>query len=182
METNHMRRLLLALTVAAASVALAQPASAQLPIKYGVQGALMTGLEDLEDAGISGIPDLNSTFGLGARVALQPPLLPIGVVAQGVYYFPDGDFSYLTYSLAAQLRLPLPMISPYAIGGWQWRRTSPDSGDSNTENGAMVGLGIQLDLGVSLFLEGTLEFNEDLTADPDFDNDPIVIKGGILLG
>jgi hypothetical protein len=170
-----MRRLLLTLTVAVASVALAQPASAQLPLKYGVQGALMTGIDDATS--------LDGTFGLGARVALQPPLLPIGVVGQGVYYFPDNG-SYLTYSLAAQLRLPLPMLSPYAIGGWQWRRTDPDvSGvDPNTENGPMVGIGVQLDLGVSLFLEGTMEFNDLPEGVPDYDNDPIVIKGGILLG
>ena len=173
-----MRRLLLILTMAVAGVALAQPASAQLPLKFGVQGAVMTGLEDL--SGTPGATDLNGTFGLGARVALQPPLLPIGVIAQGVYYFPEGDGSYQTYSLAGQLRLSLPMLSPYAIGGWQWRRTS--NGTSNTENGAMVGLGVQLDLGLSLFLEGTFEFNDEVSGAPDFDNNPIVIKGGVMLG
>jgi len=173
-----MRRLLLTLTMAVASVALAQPADAQLPLKYGVQGAVMTGLEDL--SGTPGAVDLNGTFGLGARVALQPPILPIGVVGQGVYYFPEGDGSYLTYSLAAQLRLPLPMVSPYAIGGWQWRRSG--NGTTTTENGPMVGVGVQLNLGVSLFLEGTFEFNDEITAAPDFDNNPIVIKGGVLLG
>lgn len=172
-----MRRLLLSLTVVAASVALAQPASAQLPIKYGIQGAVQTAVDEATA--------LDGTFGLGARVALQPPVLPIGVVGQGVYYFPDcDDCSYLTYSLAAQLRIPLPMLSPYAIGGWQFRRTSAGD-DSNTESGPMVGIGVQLNLGVSLFLEGTMEFNETpegLPSGTDFDNDPIVIKGGILLG
>jgi hypothetical protein len=140
-----------------------------------VQAAVQTSLDS---------PSLDGSFGLGARVALQPPVLPIGVVGQGVYYFPDcgsSDCSYFTYSLAAQLRLPLPMLSPYAIGGWQWRRSSTD-GNSNTENGAMIGIGAQLDLGISLFLEGTMEFNDLPEGSPDFDNDPIVIKGGILLG
>jgi hypothetical protein len=173
MEKNTMRRLLLALTVAVASVALAQPAAAQLPLKYGVQGALMTGLDQASS--------LDGTFGLGARVALQPPVLPVGIVAQGVYYFPEGDGSYITYSGAAQLRLPLPMVSPYAIGGWQWRRSS-GGGSSNTESGPMVGVGVQLNLGLSLFLEGTFEFNDEITGAPDFDNNPIVIKGGVLLG
>lgn len=172
-----MRRLLLTITVAVASVALAQPASAQLPLKYGVQAAVQTGLDE-----VAGGPDLNGSFGLGARVALQPPLLPVGVVGQGVYYFPDcggADCSYFTYSLAAQLRLPLPMVSPYAIGGWQWRRSSV-AGDATTDNGAMVGAGVQLNLGVSLFLEGMFEFNDEVS--PDVDNNPFVIKGGILLG
>ena len=75
------------------------------------------------------------------------------------------------------------MVSPYAIGGWQWRRTDPGEGfDASTENGALIGVGVQLDLGVSLFLEGTYEFNDEVPDAPDFDNDPIVIKGGILLG
>ena len=138
----------------------------------------MTGLDDVTLG-----TDLNGTFGIGPRVALQPPLLPIGVVGQGVYYFPDcggGDCSYLTYSLAAQLRLPMPIVNPYAIGGWQWRRSG--NGETHTESGAMLGVGVQLNLGVSIFLEGTFEFNDEIPEAPDFDNDPIVIKGGILLG
>jgi len=174
-----MRRLLLTLTVAVASVALAQPASAQIPLKFGIQGAVQTAIDDLPTGAPAGIPDLNGTFGLGARVALQPPVLPIGVVGQGVYYFPDAG-SYMTYSLAAQLRLPLPLVSPYAIAGWQWRRTTPDGGDASTENGFMAGAGVQLNLGLALFLEGTFEMGNP--EQPDFDNSPIVIKGGILLG
>jgi hypothetical protein len=166
-----MRRLLLTLSVAAALVAVAQPAEAQL--KYGLQGALMTALEEASS--------LNGTIGIGPRVALQPPLLPIGVVGQGVYYFPEGDGSYMTYSLAAQLRLPLPMVNPYAIGGWQWRRSSAND-VSETVNGAMIGVGVQLNLAVSVFLEGSFEFNDEVTGFPDLDNNPIVIKGGVLLG
>ena len=172
-----MRRVLLSFSMALALVALAQPAHAQL--KYGPQGAIMTGLEDVSS--IPGATDLNGTFGLGARVGFAPPLFPVGVIGQGVYYFPEGDGSYSTYSLAAQLRLPLPMISPYAIGGWQWRRSS-GGGESNTEAGPMIGLGVELSLGVSLFLEGSMEFNDEIQAAPDFDVNPIVIKGGVLLG
>ena len=177
-----MRRLLLTLSMAVAFVALAQRADAQ--IKFGAQGAVLTGLEDL--SATPGAIDLNSTFGLGARAALQPPLLPIGLVAQGVYYFPDGDGSYSTYSLAAQLRLPTPLVSPYAIGGWQWRRSSSDSGtgtsSSSTETGPMVGVGVQVNVALALFLEVTFEFNDEITALPDFDNNPIVIKGGLMFG
>jgi hypothetical protein len=173
-----MRRLLLTLTMAVASVALARPAEAQLPLKYGVQAGYLTGLSDIA----TGVPNtLDGTFGLGARVALQPPILPIGLVAQGLYYFPEGDGSLTTYSLAAQVRLPLPVVSPYAIGGWQFRRAS-QGGDSNTESGPMIGAGVQLNLGVSLFLEGTMEFNDEITGFPDVDTNPLVIKGGIMLG
>ena len=173
-----MRRMLLTLSTVFALVALAAPLDAQLPVKIGVQGAVVTSLED-----VSADPtalDLNSTFGAGVRAALQPPLFPVGVVAQGVYYFPDlTDSSFLTYSLAAQLRLSTPLISPYAIGGWQWRRASV-AGVSNTENGLMVGVGAQLSFG--LFAEATMEFNEEVTGLPDFDTDPIVIKVGIIFG
>jgi hypothetical protein len=168
-----MRRLLQILSVAAAFSALAQPAEAQL--RYGLQGAVITGVEEVSGG------DYNGTFGIGPRLAFQPPLLPIGVVGQGVYYFPEGDESYMTYSLAAQLRLPLPVFNPYAIGGWQWRRTALDD-FSNTENGPMVGIGVQLNLGVALFLEATFEFNDEIEGSPDFDNNPLVIKGGVMLG
>ena len=98
------------------------------------------------------------------------------------HYFTDAvDYDYLTYSLAAQYRISTPVISPYVLGGWQWRRTSTGL-TTATENGAMFGLGVQLNLGVSLFLEGIYEFNDELSNVPDFDTDPIVIKGGILIG
>ncbi|MGD2044928.1 MAG: hypothetical protein PVJ80_06110 [Gemmatimonadota bacterium] len=169
-----MRRFLLTLTIAAAGITLARPVSAQGLVKFGVQGAMQTSLAEASA--------LDGSFGAGARVALQPPALPIGLVGQGVYYFPDcDDCSYLTYSIAAQLRLPLPVFSPYAIGGWQFRRTA-QAGESDIADGAMVGAGIQLNLGISLFLEGTYEFTDLPEGVPDFDNDPIVIKGGILLG
>ena len=174
-----MRRILLTLSTVFALVALAAPVDAQL--KFGAQGAVMSSVDDLSTI-TPGAPDLSGTFGLGARVALQPPLAPIGVVAQGVYYFPDvDDYDYMTYSIAAQLRMTTPLLSPYALGGWQWRRTS-FAGTSGTESGAMIGVGVQLNFMVALFLEGTLEFNDEVTGMPDFDNKPIVIKGGIIFG
>lgn len=172
-----IRRLLLTLTVAVAGATLARPAEAQL--KYGVEGAVQTGWEDASTFG-SGASDLNGTFGLGVRAALQPPLLPIGVVGQGIYYFPS-DGKYMTYSLAAQLRLPLPVFNPYVIGGWQWRHTS--DGVSDTQNGPTVGIGVQLNLAISVFLEGTMEFsNSKPSGFSDIDVTPLVIKGGVLLG
>ena len=168
-----MRRLILTLSMAAAFAAAAQPTEAQL--SYGLQAAMMTGLEE-----VTAGPDFNGTFGLGPRVIVAPPLFPVGLVGQGVYYFPEGDGSYMTYGLGAILRLPLPMVSPYAIGGWQWRRSG--NGTTNTESGPTVGLGVQLNLAVSIFLEGTLEFNDEDPTAPDFDNNPLVIQGGVLLG
>ncbi len=175
----NMRRLLLTISTVFATAALATPADAQ--ISFGAQGALITGVDDLGTIS-PGAPDLSNTYGLGARVVFQAPVLPIGLVAQGTYYFPDADdFDYGTASLAARFRLSTPFISPYGLGGWQWRRTST-GGTSNTESGAMIGVGVEVNFGVSLFLEGTYEFTEELSTNPDFDNAPIVIKAGIMFG
>jgi hypothetical protein len=175
----NMRPMPLIIATTFVLVALAAPADAQF--SFGAQGAVITGVDDLSTI-LPGAPDLNNTYGLGARVVFQAPVLPIGLVGQGTYYFPDADdYDLRTYGIAARFRLSTPLISPYGLGGWQWRRTST-GGTSNTESGAMLGVGVELNLGISLFLEGTYEFTEELTGNPDFDNAPIVIKGGIMFG
>ena len=167
-----MRRMLLTLSTVIALVALAAPVDAQF--NFGAQGALITSVDTLSN--------LSNTYGLGARVGFQAPLLPIGVLGQGVYYFPDAaDYSYSTYSLAASFRISTPIISPYALGGWQWRRTT-SAGTTSRKNGAMFGVGVELNFGVSLFLEANFEFHEEVPGMPDLDNNPIVIKGGITFG
>jgi len=172
-----MRRLLLSVSVAAAVLAVAQPAEAQF--RFGAQGAMITSIDEIEDA-----PSLNNKLGIGPRIVFQPPAFPIGFVAEGLYYFPDDagfDFSYYTYSLNGTFSLPFPTISPYAIAGWEWRRTSFGD-DSDTQNGAVLGLGVTLNLGVSLFLEGSYAFTDDIDLDEDFDNKPLIIKLGIMFG
>jgi Outer membrane protein beta-barrel domain len=170
-----MRRLLLTASVAVACATVAQPANAQ--VSFGVQGALITGLEEVQ-AG-----DLNGTMGLGGRVQFSPPIpgFALGIVGQGVYYFPDiDDLSYMTYGLGAKVGLSTPVVSPYVIGGWQWRRSS--FGDfTNTETGPTVGVGVQLGM-IPAFLEVTMEFNEEDEIDPDFDTDPLIIQAGVLIG
>ncbi|HIF06762.1 MAG TPA: hypothetical protein EYQ64_07340 [Gemmatimonadetes bacterium] len=175
-----MRRMFLTLSTAVALVALAAPVDAQL--KFGVQGAMISSVADLSAVDVTQ-PDLSGTFGAGLRAALQPPIFPLGVVAQGVYYMPDLDDTGLaTYSLAAQLRVPLPLISPYVIGGMQWTRRAAAGAASTTSSGLMAGVGVQLTLG--LFLEATMELPEDLAgaALSVLDNDPIVIKAGFVFG
>ena len=175
-----MRRFMFALSAVLAMAFLAAPVDAQL--KLGAQAGLITSIDEVSDN-----PSLDSgTFGLGGRAALDPPLLPVGGFVSGTYYFPGDDLTYWTATAAAQLRLPLPVAKPYALAGWQLRRTSLDTtvgSFSDAQNGPVLGLGVQLDLGVSAFLEGTFEFNsDDDIGDTDFDNDPIVIKGGVMFG
>jgi len=162
-----MRRFMYVFSAALALAVLADPADAQL--KFGAQAAMTTGVEEASA--------LDGTFGIGGRAMIDPPLLPVGGFVSGTYFFPEGDADYWTGTAAAQLRLPLPVVKPYALAGWQIR-----GGEGETQNGPMVGVGVQLDFMMSLFLEGTFEFHEEVTGFPDFDNDPIVIKGGILFG
>ena len=166
-----MRRFMYVLSAAFALALFVTPAEAQL--KFGAQASLVTGLEEASA--------LDGTFGLGARVMVDPPILPVGGFVDATYYFPEGDVSYWTATAAAQLRLPLPIVRPYALLGYQLRGVEVST-QSDTDGGFVIGAGVQFNLAMSLFLEGTYEFNEDDPAFPDFDNDPFVFKGGILFG
>lgn len=177
-----MRRFLFALSTVFAFAVMANPVDAQ--IKFGVHGAAITGLDEVVIAGQNvGVP--SGTYGVGGRAMLAPPLLPFALVASATKYFPEGDGSLWTATLAGQLRIPLPIIKPYVTAGYQVR---PKDGADNSQNGLMVGAGVQLDLAVSIFLEGGLEIGKDL--DPaDFpglaaalDTNRIVVKGGVMFG
>jgi hypothetical protein len=173
LENSIMRRLLMTASVALACATVAQPAVAQ--VSFGGQAAMITMLDEATD--------LNGTFGVGPRVEFSPPIpgLTLGIVGQGVYYFPDGDVNFMTYGLGAKIGLSTPVVSPYVIGGWQWRRASLEGFDAVTENGATVGVGVGLGA-IPVFIEASMEFNEEDPSVPDVDNDPIVIQAGVLIG
>lgn len=164
-----MRRFAFAMSAVLALAVMANPADAQ--IKLGAHVAMISGISDVQE--------LDGILGFGARAGIQAPALPIGVFASATYFNPDcDDCGYWTGSLFGKLGLPLPIVSPYLLGGVQRRATS--AGDlSAADNGIFVGLGVQLQ---KLFIEGAMEFNEDDPSVPDFDNDPIVFKAGILIG
>ena len=167
-----MRRFAFALSAVLALAVLAVPAEAQL--KFGGQVALVTGLDDVA----TNVENpLNSTFGIGGRVGFEPPALPVGVYGSVTYYFPEGDdTNYWTGSVFGKLGLPLPVIAPYAVLGVQRRATSVGNLDAS-DNGLFAGIGVSL---ASIFIEGTMEFTED--AIPDVNENPIVLKGGIMIG
>jgi hypothetical protein len=167
-----MRRFVFAIGAVLAFSVLANPVDAQL--KFGVHGAMVSGLDDAIDNALG----LNGTFGLGGRLGVELPLLPIGVYGMGTYFFPSGDVNYYTASLMGKLGLPLPIVSPYLLGGYQ-RRSTSIGGISDSANGAFIGLGVQL---TKIFLEGSVEFNEENPTLPDINNNPIVFKGGFLIG
>jgi hypothetical protein len=160
-----MRRFVVILGAVLVLVVSASAVDAQL--NYGIQGAMIT---SLEEAG-----GLDGRFGVGGRIGLNAPLLPIGVYGSGTYYFPDDtavpDLKYYTLSLGARLGIPLVIIQPYVVGGWQWR-TAKVASLSNTENGAFVGVGVAFS---KLFIEGSIEVNDEIVG---IDTTPIVIKAG----
>ncbi len=172
-----MRRFLFVLGSAVALAAFANPVDAQF--KFGAHGAVLTGLDAVTISGTSTTIDrADAEYGLGGRVMFDPPLLPFAVVGSATYYFVDID-KYYTATLAGQLRIPLPIVKPYATAGLQTRRAT----GADAQNGLMAGLGVQLDFMLSLFLEATFEFNEDVTfGSESLDTNPLVIKGGILFG
>jgi len=173
--------MLLTLGTVLAMVVLVNPVDAQ--IKFGAHGAMITGLDEVIFAGQNIAPP-SGEVGVGARAMLDPPLLPVALVASGTYYFTDSDESVWTGTLAGQLRIPLPIIKPYVTAGYQVR---PKDAADNSTNGFMVGAGLQLDLALSLFLEGGLELGDeiDLSAlggSAAYDTSRIVIKGGLMFG
>lgn len=170
-----MRRLLFVFGLTA--MALASPVDAQL--KFGAQGAIITGLDEVIVAGTD-INSIDGTLGVGARVMFDPPLFPLGVIGTTTYYRNGDGPSYWTATAAAQLRIPLPIVKPYALGGWQLRKHD----GVEDASGPVVGAGIQVDFGATIFLEGTFELADDIeiTGFDVIDRDRIVIKGGLLLG
>jgi hypothetical protein len=176
-----MRRVLLTLGAALVLAVFVNPVDAQL--KFGAHGAVITGLDEVLVGGTD-INAISGTFGLGGRVMLDPPLFPVALVGSGTYYFTDDAVgSFKTLTVAAQLRIPLPIVKPYATGGWQIR--SAEGADS--ESGPVIGAGVQLDLGLSLFLEGTFEMSDEIPTTVTglttaVDTNRIVIKGGLMFG
>ena len=168
-----MRRLVFVLGAALVLAVSAKPVDAQL--KFAPHVAMVSGFADALDNTLG----LNGEFGVGARLGLELPVFPIGVYAMGTYFFPaDAEVSYYTASVMGKLGVPIPIISPYLLGGLQRSATSL-GGLENVENGVFVGLGVQIS---RLFLEGSMEFIEDDPSLPDFDNDPIVFKAGFIIG
>lgn len=175
-----MRRHLPTLVATLALAASAAPARAQLA--FGVHGAVITAVDDI-DIGQPNPLALNGTLGIGGRLVVSPPVFPIALVGSAQYYFtdcPSGvDCSLWTAEGIVQLGLPLPIVRPYVLGGLQYRK---DEGGSS--NGAVLGVGVQLNFVVSVFLEGMLELADPVsTGVPNIDlSNPFVIKGGILFG
>lgn len=163
-----MRSLRISALALAAGAALLMPraAEAQLPLKFGVHVAAATSSDQVVSAADE------ATYGLGARVGIAPPLLPIEVFGTVDYFFPDCSdelsCGYQNFALDANLKFPLPLLTPYVTAGYTIRRSSLEGeiegftfDESDTAGGFTAGAGVRLGLIVNAFAEARREFHSD---------------------
>ena len=147
---------------------LAWPSSAEAQLRYGGHFARA------QDA-------FGGTGGIGARVGLGLPLLPVEGFASGEYFFPAcaavGGCALSGVSLDMNVRLPMVLLSPYATGGWVLRRLDPGGGgDTLIESGLHLGLGVGAGVpGARVFGEARYEFIK-------VPSRQLVLRLGILVG
>jgi hypothetical protein len=141
-------------------VALSLPASANAQTGFSLGAGPSFPLDHLAE-------EANTGFHLQGSVGLGLPLLPIGARADLIWQqFPDvheGNFTALGGLLNATLALPMPMASPYLIGGvglMHYDEPEVDhgghthEGESGTDFAFGIGAGLQLRLfGLGGFIE-----------------------------
>jgi hypothetical protein len=102
-------------------------------------------------------------MGAGVRAGVDLPVLPFDVIGSAEYFFPDcsnaqSDCKLHGVTLDGQVRMVLPVIRPYIVGGLAHRRFSAGGTDEDA-TGLAVGAGLDLALGgVRIFGEGRYEF------------------------
>lgn len=89
------------------------------------------------------------TNGVGASVELSFPVFPLDVFVAGEYFFPDcgtvDDCSFLGGSADLHVKLPVPVLTPYATGGLVYRRTDVGGGaGAVAKTGYGAGVGVHL--------------------------------------
>lgn len=137
------------IAVLALAVAMVAPGPAMGQLTPGIHGVRAHDL-------------FSGADGVGVRLSLGSPL-PVRLAASGDWFFPqcEGRCRYQAASLDVHVPLlPVPLLNPYALGGYSWRRFEPvDATSAVTERGVGLGLGVRLggsDFG--LYLEARYEF------------------------
>lgn len=172
---KHARLLVAAAAILAVGALAPQKAEAQL--KFGAHAAYADQVND-------------GAFGLGARVGIDPPLLPFSFWAHGDYYFvddvtgtnTDASQGYQTFGADAHFSpLPFPLITPYLSGGVLVRRSTLDGtilgetiDDSSTNTGFAIGLGAD----VGFLVSGTVQIRREFFSDEN-GGDQWVVRAGI---
>jgi hypothetical protein len=101
----------------------------------------------------------NGTTGIGARLTLSAPLVPVSGAANAEYFFTDCDECGLSgATFEANFHLPLPFLRPWAGVGYAIRRVEV-AGVTNTRKGYTAGVGAELSfLRIKPFVELRYEF------------------------
>ena len=164
---TRLRTISLAVALVLGVILTPKQAEAQgLPISFGVHVASALNAEDVAGN------DSKSAFGLGARVGIDPPLLPVAFFLNGDYFFVDcGDIDcgYQNVGLDVNFNfLPLPIFNLYATGGLLVRRASASGeilgvafDESGTATGFSLGAGVSFNFIASAYLEVRNEFFGD---------------------
>jgi hypothetical protein len=101
------------------------------------------------------------TRGLGVRLQLGVPLVPVSLAVNGEYFFPhcpSGDCALYGTTFDLNWVLPLPFLQPWLGAGWSVRELEV-AGRHSTERGPNVGVGVQLQLfAVRPFVDVRYEF------------------------
>lgn len=162
---KHVRLLVAGAAILAVGALAPQKAEAQ--VKFGAHVAYANEVTD-------------GAFGLGARVGIDPPVLPFSFWAHGDYYFPDEgesavDLGYQTYGLDAHFSpLPFPLVTPYLSAGILFRRASV--GDvSDTQTGFAAGIGAD----IGFLVAGTVQIRREFFSDTDSFGGQWVVRAGI---
>jgi len=129
-------------------------------------------------ASLDQLSSLEGDFGVGGRVGVELPLLPVGVYGSATYYYPTN--SYWTGSVFGKVSLPVPLISPYGILGVQ-RKTGQigEEGRHPSDTRFFVGLGLEVG---SVFFEGSVNLSKDEPRLPSVDTRLVNFKGGFVIG
>ena len=136
------------------------PKAAEAQLAFGAHVAHATEFED-------------GVFGLGAKVGIDPPLLPLAFYAGVDYFFPDCEgldgCGYQTFNLDANWTLlPMPVVDVYLSGGLTVRRVSVEGtvlgfavDESTTATGFSAGAGVAFNFILGAFVEARQEFFGD---------------------
>jgi hypothetical protein len=114
----------------------------------------------------------DGSTGLGGQVAVRPPALPVSLRLAVDRFFPDcpeidgggDDCGAWGFTVDANLAFPMPMLRPYASGGFVRRSIDPgDPLEQTAKKGIALGGGLELALlGLSAFGEARYEIMDSV--------------------
>lgn len=86
--------------------------------------------------------------GVGGRLEIGAPLLPVSLALNGEWFFPDcggSDCSQKGLTIDANYTVAVPLVQPFVGVGWSIRQSKVD-GQTATKRELVVGVGVALAL------------------------------------